>query len=299
MNYVSTNGCLPSGSYAAIRDDNTRIKPGLSVLVRVMPFVEGQASFNASNFSFCMDALANATVAAIGISTLWCPSDPLVANGTNPLDSAYHMPNPGNFSQYYTSYGGNQGLWDLDVSWSDDANWYAGAYAARKANMYGVIFMSSNVKLSEITDGTSNTMLFAERAHGRLPAATPPSYYHWWNSGYYTDALICTYFPINGDRSPVLQNNIVNGSGDYYEEVAETVGSFHPGGANVGFCDGSVRFVKDSIQSLLINPTAGTNDALIYNGNTGTWSMAPGTRLGVWQALSTRGFGEVLSSDSY
>jgi prepilin-type processing-associated H-X9-DG protein len=45
--------------------------------------------------------------------------------------------------------------------------------------------------------------------------------------------------------------------------------SFHPGGANVLFCDGSVRFFKDS--------TATT---------------------AVW-ALGSRNQGEVLSSDSY
>src|SRR6185437_7076905 len=45
--------------------------------------------------------------------------------------------------------------------------------------------------------------------------------------------------------------------------------SYHPGGVNVGFCDGSVRFVKSSIA------------------------------LNIWRALGTRGGGEVLSSDSY
>ncbi len=45
--------------------------------------------------------------------------------------------------------------------------------------------------------------------------------------------------------------------------------SWHPGGVNVAFVDGSVRFVKDSIA------------------------------LTVWKALGTRGGGEVISADSY
>jgi prepilin-type processing-associated H-X9-DG protein len=45
--------------------------------------------------------------------------------------------------------------------------------------------------------------------------------------------------------------------------------SQHPGGMNTSFCDGSVRFIKNSI-----------------NQNT-------------FRAISTRNFGEVLSSDSY
>jgi prepilin-type processing-associated H-X9-DG protein len=45
--------------------------------------------------------------------------------------------------------------------------------------------------------------------------------------------------------------------------------SNHPGGVNVGFCDGSIRFIKNSIS------------------------------LTTWRALGTRNGGEVISADSY
>ena len=45
--------------------------------------------------------------------------------------------------------------------------------------------------------------------------------------------------------------------------------SFHPGGANFAFADGSIRFLKDSVSML------------------------------TYQALGTRNGGEVISSDSY
>ncbi len=179
----------------------------MSVFVRILPFIEGQSTFNAGNFAFSLESSANATVASVGMSFLWCPSDATVSSPSTPIDSSYNLPSSNTLQQYYTSYGGNQGLWDLDIQYNDDARYgYAGAYAARKANMNGVIFMSSNVRLAEITDGTSNTMLFAEHCHGRIAASLTPTYYQWWNSSYYTDTLICTYYPLNSDYKSVLYN---------------------------------------------------------------------------------------------
>jgi prepilin-type N-terminal cleavage/methylation domain-containing protein/prepilin-type processing-associated H-X9-DG protein len=295
MNYESSNGSLPPGSYGATRDYDGSIKPGVSVFVRVLPFVEGQNTFNAANFAFSLDSSANATVASVGVSTLWCPSDASVSSGTSPLDPLYNMPSTNVLQQYYTSYGGNQGLWDLDIQYNDDARYgYSGAYSARKANMNGVIFMSSNVRLSEITDGTSNTIIFGEHCHGRLAASAPPTGYQWWNSSYYTDTLVCTYYSINSDTKSVLATN-------QPDEYFQIVGSYHPGGANVGFCDGSVKFLKDSIQSLpfIFNTSTFDNGYFLYNSTTATYTIAPGTRIGVWQQLSTRNFGEVISSDAY
>jgi hypothetical protein len=65
--------------------------------------------------------------------------------------------------------------------------------------------------------------------------------------------------------------------------------------------DGSVRFIKDSIQSWPINPSTYLPNGVIYNG-TGVatnYTIAPGTQYGVYQALSTRAGGEVVSADQY
>ncbi len=73
--------------------------------------------------------------------------------------------------------------------------------------------------------------------------------------------------------------------------------------------DGSVRFIKDSINSWQINqantqgsytcvPT-GLSVTTSSAGDSPIWVVAPGTRFGVYQQLSTRNGGEVISSDSY
>ena len=89
-----------------------------------------------------------------------------------------------------------------------------------------------------------------------------------------------------------------------------TASSFHPGGVNTAFCDGSVHFVKDTVSSwpLNINPQSisvipvgaqkaptqpsGYSYGFLPSG-TGQWQW------GVWQQLASRNGGEVISSDQY
>ena len=63
--------------------------------------------------------------------------------------------------------------------------------------------------------------------------------------------------------------------------------SLHPGGVNIVFGDGSVRFIKNTIDM-------GNLATLTYSG-----SAVPGARFGIYRALSTRGNGEVISADQF
>ena len=63
------------------------------------------------NFSINLFTAPNATVSAIGISTLWCPSDPTVAQSLIAPPPVFF--NPGAYTMRMTSYGGNAGTWNV------------------------------------------------------------------------------------------------------------------------------------------------------------------------------------------
>lgn len=284
-NYESSNGTFPvmAGNFAYGNRACTAC--GFSVFVHMSQFIEQGTAYNAVNFSHWLYEAENITVAGTGISSLWCPSDPAVAR-PKPMSTFYSIPTSlaANFSQYSTSYKGSEGLWPV---W-----WYG-----NRPSGTGVIYWGGVTRIADVVDGTSSTLILGETAFGLL-APSDQAYYGWWNSGYWADTSFSTRYAPNYTRK-VINDVVRNG---WWALPLDGAGSFHPGGANFAFCDGSVRFLKESVDSWSIDPR-------INYGQGGpepqglTYSNAVygiGTsRKGIYQSLSTRDGGEAVSNDAY
>jgi prepilin-type N-terminal cleavage/methylation domain-containing protein/prepilin-type processing-associated H-X9-DG protein len=112
----------------------------------------------------------------------------------------------------------------------------------------GVIFPVSNLELGDVTDGTTNTIMFGEAS---------------WDIGP-QEPWIVGSTSRNGDGSASSPYGVVYNAKNvrwpinarrFVDEVNRiealsanaSFGSYHPGGANVGMSDGSAKFVRDDV----------------------------------------------------
>lgn len=181
-------------------------------------------------------------------------------------------------------------------------NWYTGksTNTASRDQQNGVITIDMPVRISDVTDGTSNTFMFGEKAHA-LFARFDSTYQNCdtaWQSGLYFDTMMTTLYPPNvgTSNSPIK-------SFTYYYPI--TAASMHPGGVNYAFADGSVRYIKNTIDSWSFSQGNADKygdsmpDNISYDATNIIYTVLPGCRFGVYQALSTRNGGEAISSDQY
>jgi prepilin-type N-terminal cleavage/methylation domain-containing protein/prepilin-type processing-associated H-X9-DG protein len=137
-------------------------------------------------------------------------------------------------------------------------------YVDGSMSVDGVFWFNSAVRIADITDGTSNTLLFGERYHHDPNWATISTYggWAWANFNAPEDYILSARVPINY-LVPAGQG----GNYNFTDPRVCAFGSRHTGGANFTLADGSVRF-------------------LTLTGN---------SDLPVLQALSTRAGGEVVT----
>ena len=285
--YCDLFGTFPMGT-PLFKFPEVGNREGHSIFVAMLGQLENQNLFNSINFSLQISTYGNVTCHRMAPGTLWCPSDPLIARSFTRADDAFGIPMGLNVISY-SSYGGCSGTWyNHPMSYDDNAisriPWIT-------ANNNGIFYVQSSVTLASVTDGLSNTFLLGERNQAILSDEEWPEW-HWWFSSFFSATLFDTLYPINPQRR-LNTHKATIGTPNAYTEAAS---SAHPSGANFAFADGSVRFIKDSINSWAFDQSTGV--PLGLKGSFGTpYVLSPETRLGVYQALSTRNGGEITQSE--
>ena len=112
-----------------------------------------------------------------------------------------------------------------------------------------------------------------------------------WAGSWYGSTVCTSFYPLN----PQKKVKDVYGDGLCRAYIGG-ISSMHPGGANVAFADGSVRFLRETIDSWPMDFATATPLGVTRDAN-GLFQLAPGTRFHLLQALTTRDGSEVVSGD--
>jgi prepilin-type N-terminal cleavage/methylation domain-containing protein/prepilin-type processing-associated H-X9-DG protein len=212
--------------------------------IRISPYLEQQTLYDAYNFNWAFHTAVNQTVIRTVVNTYVCPSSPRSANPTNGIvnmtsGKSFADPNLYGASSDYFTARSYIDLWNVPTL----------------IEHIGAIDQKKYTPFSAVLDGLSNTLLAYE-------CAGKPDYY-------VRRGLVSSFAAAN--PQPKSQSNgyshgvwagfmnmrIVSFTGGEYEYDGpcvinchngwNAVYSFHPGGVNTVACDGSVRYLKESM----------------------------------------------------
>jgi prepilin-type processing-associated H-X9-DG protein len=193
----------------------------------LLPYLEQQALANLYRWDVDFSHPVNQPVVSTPLKILQCPSAP-------PDRFMTAIENPGLWS-----YGGKGACLDYAVNLGVNPVLATQKLIDPVGNYEGTLPVDKTVRLADVTDGTSNTILIVESAgrptRWQLGRAIPNMYIvggAWGGAG---GVMLAGTTPDGATRPGPCALNCNNDREIY---------SFHPGGANAMFTDGSVRFLK-------------------------------------------------------
>jgi prepilin-type N-terminal cleavage/methylation domain-containing protein len=237
-NFEATYGFFPPGAVTnstSVAATQTRAKLGITTRTFhswtpfVLPYIEQDNLYRQYNLNANWYDAANQAVRETPLNLMVCPSTPRAAGRFNQrtIGGVLVKAAPGDYAPDNAYGTALEGLGLVDVTVIND----------------GIMEVNVALGIPEIRDGVSNTLLLSEDAGrpdrwraGRLVAANAQ------NDGGWADRdneYITHGFTADGTTSPgPCHTNCTNDNEVY---------SFHPGGANHVMGDGSVRFIKASM----------------------------------------------------
>jgi prepilin-type N-terminal cleavage/methylation domain-containing protein/prepilin-type processing-associated H-X9-DG protein len=278
--FSDANGSLPS----SVRPAGSTTLPRVAGLTLLLPHFEQQNLYDKYDQTKNWNDATNVVVKTV-VPTLICPSSPepsrldglpelAIAAGSTWTASIAAV------TDYSPTIGVDQRLAILEVAGTPVFDPYTVGPPGTQGPGAGAIVKNAKPRFADITDGLSNTILYAESAGrpylyqrgnriGTIGTTTIGTATHFINGGGW--ARPASEFTVDGASAdgtqvgalstsdvlyPVNRTNgadVVNsysaptGFSYYGTEGTSEVYAFHSGGANVVLADGSVRFINESI----------------------------------------------------
>jgi prepilin-type N-terminal cleavage/methylation domain-containing protein/prepilin-type processing-associated H-X9-DG protein len=307
-NYHQVHGVFPLGVTLGMYDasKNYFVKQNLSLHSQILPFIEQTQVYNAINFNWgCEDDntilcyAINSTGTNAKISSFCCPSDPNAGvpdHNNTPNTNSYH--GCVGTSMYWSTISGSAqplsqitglqstGLFAWQISYGlqscTDGSSNTIAFAegcvgnqSLKAGQKRAGVLNAPITAFEQLDGSVNqgrtyaipalaacSATWKQAVSGNVDTQRGENWAH--------GCMCMTLFNTIGTPNDFNDTwNYCSRTGSGARSDISNADSYHPGGVNVTMADGSVKFIKDSVNMV------------------------------TWFALGTRAMGEVISADSY
>ena len=285
-NYESALGCIVSGYISSTVPMPCSGSPDTTRTLRrattgrggvgwryCYPKLSRAPLYNALNVNLPTWVADNGTVVLIQLNVYVCPS----ANNPTPtcamVDSNLGLLPVAN--QYFA-----RANYQYNVGWNDSGMPATVNYDNTVTGCNGPMYRNSHIRYAAVTDGLSNTVFAGEKTPFLADCSWVgiiPGYRHFAYNAFaslgtgglgvnydYSSAILAAHSGPSLYEDPIVihpPNSPLGHTDEMY--------SLHPGGANVLLGDGSVRFIKQSIN------------------------------LWTWAALCSRSNGEVISADAY
>ena len=298
QNYHDVIGVFPDGHYGTGWND-------WNSLIMLTPYIEQTQVYNATNFNSTNGNGAspgvaqNFTIMGININVLQCPSNTDRLTGTESLNGITliyghqnYSGNAGNAPESFYDNNGHGaangvmfgvkagkpvGIRDVTDGTSNTAAWSEKVKGIGSGgnNVYDTVRPTSTVFALTVNTGGSGTPA------APYQDATPQDYYtrcfalNQASAGLATGAIAQGTYWWDGHPETGLYNHVMPpntwscNDSNVNDAAASTASSNHSGGVNVCMCDGSVRFVKQTVSTVS------------------------------WWAIGSRNGGEVISADSF
>lgn len=250
-NYHDTYGNFPAGQFSQQQLDDPNGQPNrMTWFTSILPFVEQRAMYDLVKPSMANSPANtwNETVRKTVVDGFVCPSDP---NGGK-------IGNDG-FQGNYLANSGH----DIMVQANADKP------STNGGGMSGLFFVKSHIGLKDITDGTSNTLMFGEIRQSPQANCTIGNYWNGWGM----ESMFTTLFWINTPapdfvpqgadaNNPWRTTQALPPSGPG-SQTAYSLRSAHPGGVMVTRADGSVSFLPETMSNQTLKDLSNRGDGAV------------------------------------